>query len=267
MDKKRNRQPRRHVVVANMAGALNMTAMTGVTTHRRRALPRLARLYAKIAAEDAGVSVANASIEFAASIVETAAYHEAAHAVVGAYFGTLPLLVTIERGSDQLGVDGWGFVRWPQTLRAADRLSTLALIARTGPAKGPLHLSRRDVARHRRALRMMAEDEAMTLLAGIAVERTRDPDSAPIGDALEESRDGFEEDTDVDAAFGALSAFERSPGRRWSWLLDVADRTIALVRTPGVAAAIAAVAETLLDKPTLTSIALERILQPVFATG
>jgi hypothetical protein len=213
----------------------------------RRALPRLARLYASSVAKELGRRPNLVSITAAASLVQTTSVHEAAHAVVGAYFGELPLLVTIERSSES--VAGWGFVRW-----ARIPMPPLIELARLSGQRGELLLGMR---RH-------AAEEAMISLAGIAIEQARDPDALSLGDALWMNQDEGGKNGDVGSALGTLATFERNEDKRWRWMFDLAERTIELVKRPQVTVIIEKLAESLLNTPTIEGDRLERILMPVF---
>ncbi len=212
----------------------------------RRALPKLARRYATVIDGELGHRPTKASIGPAAEVVIRAGYHEAAHAVVGAYFGEMPVLATIERGSESMEGSRWGFVRWR-------RIPVRVLIE---GASG---------RRARRLLRRRAEEEAMVSLAGIAVEQTRDPEALDLSDALWEDQEESGRTGDVGSALDALAAFERDEDKRQCWVHELAERTVELVAKPEVAAMVEKLAESLLDTPTLEGDRLERILMPVFS--
>ena len=213
---------------------------------KRHALNSLVDQYIKISAPP-GWKANKSDRTSWADLVVGVAYHEAAHAVVGTHlrFGP-PVLVTIERGSEYASNEGWGFVRWPHAC--------------------PPHLLFQGVPKAQRgALRPWAEAHAKLALAGLAQDvllGSRDYQS--IEELLEAEHEEFEDDQcDTSDTLKVLTPFERSPVRRWAWMVSLAHDTEALVRTRPILTAIGRLAEALLNKPTLDGDELHRHLQSV----
>lgn len=217
----------------------------------RKALPKLVRLYAEISRRDLGLPSSRKCDKGAvASVVIDTAFHEAAHAVVGAVFGEVPRLVTIERGSENLDIPGWGFVRWGPSV-AADPKS-VSLLLRIDP-------------RIKREARMHAETLVMRYVAGIAVDVIRT--GIDLGDHLSDDLDEGGDGGDVKSALAALVPFVRSEKRRWVQMHELAERTVRLLGRCDVKHAVENLAEALLDTPTLDGNRVHALLAPVLGIG
>ncbi len=211
----------------------------------RRALDRLASEYAATV----GASHLDAPA-CAAQLVVEVAFHEAAHAVVGALAGLRPLLATVERGPPDLP-GRWGFVRWitPTTPAAIGELMQRNL-------------------EHAPGMRRGLERRAMMCVAGHVMEAVRDQEHAPrdLGDLAERLESVLANESgagDMTDALAALAPLEGDERRRWGRLLSLAQQTETLLRRPRIAAAVEQLAEALLDEGTVEGEALDVLLPPV----
>lgn len=219
---------------------------------RRRALPQLVEQYLRISREDllkAGIDLSGrkGDRDVAGKLVVSTAVHEAGHAVmVRVATGTFPVLVSIERGSDQLE-PGWGFTR--RETSVVERLTPEQIdeLRRTSP-----------VEVFDRVVHFGAALDAMVFVAG------------PSAEALTDVLDGLLDSTVDDApvpdfrqAQALLSKVERDESACTQWFNDVFDVTLEVLRVPEVWEAVQSLAEALLNNPTLDEEVLVELLTDV----
>ena len=212
-------------------------------TTQRRALPQLVELYLRISREDlirAGIEMHGRAPNPAAArkLVVRTALHEAGHAVMARVAtGTVPLLVTIERGSDQLE-PGWGFTRVEPSL--VQRLTTEQIEQLRNGAPAELFAQ---------AIHLGAALDAMVFLAG--------PSADVLAQELAELPDLAGEDApvpDCERARAVLAKVECDEEACAHWFTEVFEVTLAVLREPDVWAAVHSVAEALLNSPTLDEV-------------
>lgn len=211
-------------------------------TKKRRALPQLINLYLRISREDlikAGIDAKGRKLDRAAAerLVIDTAHHEAAHAVMERVAkGNFPVLVSIERGSDQLG-PGWGFTRCEPSVVQLLTPEQIDGLQRTQELDTVLYFG--------------AERDAMVCLAG------------PVADAMADLGDVGDVDLDHDdcrKALAVVSKVERDRGGhafRFNAALTLARDVLG---EADVWEVVQGVAEALLNTPTLNGAALAELL-------